>query len=75
MTAGPSVMDSALIPCPAALTDTPVASEDDVAMTAEALARMGGLPIAAAAQPGDGRVRPATAAEEAGLDGFPQGSV
>ena len=73
--AGAAVMDGALIPCPTALAAVAVASEDGVTMSAEAPARVGSLPVAAAAQPGDGGIRPAAAAEEAGLGGFQQGSV
>ena len=59
---GTAVMDGALIACPAALTTVAVAGEDGVAMAAKAPARVHRLAVAAAAQPGDGRVGP-TAAE------------
>ena len=72
--AGAAVMDGALIPCPAALTAVAIAGENGVAMSAEATARMRGLPIAAAAQAGNGGVRP-TAAEQRRLCRFQQGSV
>jgi hypothetical protein len=72
---GSAVMDSPLIPRPTALTAVAVAGEDGVTMAAEAPARVGTLPVAAAAQPGDGGVGPAAAAEEAGLGGFQQTSV
>ena len=72
--AGTAVMDDALIPCPAALTAIAVAGENGVAMSAEAPARMRGLPIAAAAQPCDGRIGPAST-EQGRLRGFQQGSV
>jgi hypothetical protein len=72
--AGAAVMDSALIPCSTALTAVAVASEDSITMSAEAPARMRGLPIAAAAQAGDGGIGPA-ATEQARLRGFQQASV
>lgn len=68
-------MDGALIPCPAALTGVAVAGEDRFAVAAEPLARVRCLPVAPAAQPGDGGIRPATVAEQAGLGEFQQGSV
>ena len=72
--AGAAVMDGALIPCSTALTAVAVAGEDSVTMSAEAPARMRGLPIAAAAQADDGRIGPAST-EQARLRGFQQGSV
>ena len=71
---GTAMMNGALIRCPAALTTVAVASEDGVAMSAKAPARMRGLPIAAAAQAGNGGIRPA-AAEQRRLCRFQQGSV
>jgi hypothetical protein len=71
---GTAVMDSALIPCPAALTAVAIASKDGITMAAEAPARMRGLPIAAAAQAGNGGIGPA-AAKQARLCRFQQGSV
>ena len=71
---GTPVMDGALIRCPAALTAVAVAGEDGVAMAAEAPARVRGLPIAAAAQAGYGRIGP-TAAKHTRLTGIQQGSV
>jgi hypothetical protein len=71
---GTAVMDGALIPCPAALTAIAVADEDGVPMSAEAPTRMRCLPIAAAAQAGDGGIGPAST-EQARLRGFQQGSV
>jgi hypothetical protein len=72
--AGAAVMDDALVPCSTSLTAVAVASEDSVTMSAEAPTRMRGLPIAAAAQAGDGGIGPA-ATEQARLLGFQQGSV
>ena len=71
---GTAVMDSALIPCPAALTAVAIASKDGITMAAEAPTRMRCLPIAAAAQAGDGGIGPAST-EQARLRGFQQGSV
>ena len=72
--AGAAVMDGALIPRPTALAAVAVASEDGVTMSAEAPARMRGLPIAAAAQAGYGGIGPAST-EQARLRGFQQGSL
>jgi hypothetical protein len=58
--AGAAVMDDALVPCSTSLTAVAVASEDSITMSAEAPARMRGLPTAAAAQAGDGRIGPAS---------------
>ena len=65
-------MDSPLMPCPAALAGIAVADEDGIAVAAEAPARVRDLPVAAAAEPGNRRVRPAKAAEQARLGGFQQ---
>jgi hypothetical protein len=68
------VVDGALIPRPAALTAVAVTGQNGVAMSAEPPAGVSGLPVAAAAQPGDGRVGP-TAAEQAPLARIQQGLV
>jgi hypothetical protein len=72
--AGAAMMDGALIPCPAALTAVAVASEDSVTMSAEPTTRVNRLPVAAAAQAGDGGIGPA-AAKQAGLARFQQRTV
>jgi hypothetical protein len=72
--AGAAVMDGALIRNSAALTTVAVAGENGVTMSAEAPARMHGLPIAAAAQAGNGGIRPA-ATEQARLREFQQEPV
>ena len=72
MTARPAVMDGALVGCPTALTAIPVPREHGVTVAAKKLSRVGHLPVAAAAEPGDGRGGPA-ATEEARLCGCPQG--
>ena len=74
MATGTAVMDGALIPCPAALTAIAVAGEDGVPMSAEPPARVNRLPVAAAAQAGNGGIGPA-AAKQAGLARFQQASV
>jgi hypothetical protein len=71
---GTAVMDSPLISCPAALTGVAVAGEDGLAMSTEAPARVGNLPVTAAAKPGNGGVGPA-ATEHTRLKRFQQGSV
>ena len=65
MAAGTAMMHGPLIPCAAALTGVTVAGEDGLTMTAEAPARVGWLPLAAAAKSGDCR-NCSAAAEEAG---------
>jgi hypothetical protein len=67
-------MDRALIPCPAALTAVAIASKDGITMAAKAPALMRGLPIAAAAQAGNGGIGPA-AVKQARLCRFQQKSV
>lgn len=71
---GLAVMNSALIPCPAALAAVAVAGQDLFTVSAKAPARVGHLLVTAAAQPGDGGVGPA-AAKQGGLGGFPQGTL
>ena len=74
--AGAAVMNRPLIPCPAALAAVAVASEDGIAMAAEAPARVRGLRIT---PPAKARAKeleaPAAAAKEAGLSGFQQATV
>ena len=72
---GTAVMDGALISCPAALTAIAVAGEDGIAMSAEAPARVGNLPVTAAAQPGNHRLRPAAAAKHTRLKRLEQKTV
>ena len=63
------MMHGALISCPAALKGVGVAGDDGFTMADESLARVGGLPVAAAAQSRDCR-RCSAAAEDAGRAGF-----
>ena len=69
-----AMMDGALIPCPAALTAVAVAGENGVTMSAEPTTRVNCLPVAAAAQAGNGGIRP-TSTEQAMLSGVRQKSV
>ncbi len=71
MTAGFAVMDGALIGGPAPLAAIVIARQNGFPAAAEAPARVGSPPVAAAAKAGDRGVG-ATPAEQRRLDGFPQ---
>jgi hypothetical protein len=73
--AGAAMVDGALVRCPTALTAAVVPGQNRLAMAGKAAARVSGLAVAAAAEPGDGGRAAATGATQGELAQLPQRSI